>query len=82
MADGYRKFDLPQARGGWASYDGRVTASEYNRPVNLLLRYLPERLNTYIIKIDEGMKPVVVPTNKKIENAVGIMEVTVKKGGG
>lgn len=25
------------------------------------------------------MKPVVVPTNKKIENAVGIMEVTVKK---
>ena len=79
LADGYRKFDLPQARGGWASYDGRVTALNTTRPVNLLLRYLPDEAYTYIIKIDEGMKPVVVPTNKKIENAVGIMEVTVKK---
>ena len=79
LADGYRKFDLPQARGGWASYDGRVTALNTTRPVNLLLRYLPDEAYTYIIKIDEGMKPVVVRTNKKIENAVGIMEVTVKK---
>lgn len=79
MADGYRKFDLPQARGGWASYDGRVTALNTTRPVNLLLRYLPDEAYTYIVKIDAGMKPVVVPTNKKIENAVGIMEVTVKK---
>ena len=79
LADGYRKFDLPQARGGWASYDGRVTALNTTRPVNLLLRYLPDEAYTYIVKIDAGMKPVVVPTNKKIENAVGIMEVTVKK---
>ena len=79
LTDGYRKFDLPQARGGWASYDGRVTALNTTRPVNLLLRYLPDEAYTYIVKIDAGMKPVVVPTNKKIENAVGIMEVTVKK---
>ena len=56
-----------------------MTALNTTRPVNLLLRYLPDEAYTYIIKIDEGMKPVVVPTNKKIENAVGIMEVTVKK---
>ena len=79
LADGYRKFDLPQARGGWASYDGRVTALNTTRPVNLLLRYLPDEAYTYIVKIDARIKPVVVPTNKKIENAVGIIEVTVKK---
>lgn len=79
LADGYRKFDLPQARGGWASYDGRVTALNTTRPVNLLLRYLPDEAYTYIVKIDARIKPVVVPTNKKIENAVGIMEVTVEK---
>lgn len=67
LADGYRKFDLPQARGGWASYDGRVTALNTTRPVNLLLRYLPDEAYTYIVKIDAGMKPVVVPTNKRLK---------------
>lgn len=62
-----------------ASYDGRVTALNTTRPVNLLLRYLPDEAYTYIVKIDARIKPVVVPTNKKIENAVGIIEVTVKK---
>lgn len=79
LADGYRKIDLPQARGGWASYDGRMTALNTTRPVNLLLRHLPDETYTYIVKIDEGMKPTVIPTNKKIENPVGIMEVAVKK---
>ena len=43
------------------------------------MRYLPDEAYTYIVKIDARIKPVVVPTNKKIENAVGIIEVTVKK---
>ena len=43
------------------------------------MRYLPDEAYTYIVKIDARIKPVVVPTNKKIENAVGIMEVTVEK---
>lgn len=79
LADGYRKFDLPQARGGWAAYDGRVTALNTTRPVNLLLRYLPDETYTYIVKVDDGMQPVVVPTNKKIENSIGTMEIAVKK---
>ena len=79
LAGGYRKIDLPQARGGWASYDGRMTALNTTRPVNLLLRYLPDETYTYIVKIDEGMKSTVIPTNKKMENPVGSMEVAVKK---
>lgn len=79
LADGYRKFDLPQARGGWASYDGRVTAQNTTRPVNLLLRYLPDETYTSIIKVNDGIKPVVVPANKRIENSIGTMEIVVKK---
>ena len=67
LADGYRKFDLPQARGGWASYDGRVTALNTTRPVNLLLRYLPDEAYTYIIKIDEGMKQWLCRLTKRLK---------------
>ena len=49
------------------------------RPVNLLLRYLPDETYTCIVKVVDGMKPVVLPTDKKIDNPVGTVEVTVKK---
>lgn len=31
------------------------------------------------MKVTDGMKPIVLPTDKKIENSVGSMEVTVKR---
>ena len=42
-----------------------MTALNTTRPVNLLLRYLPDETYTYIVKIDEGMKSTVIPTNKR-----------------
>ena len=76
---GYRRFELPQARNGWTAYEGRSTAMNTTRPVNLLLRYLPDETYTCIVKVTDGMKPIVLPTDKKIENPVGSIEVTVKK---
>lgn len=76
---GYRKFELPQARNGWAAYEGRSTVVNTTRPVNLLLRYLPDETYTCIVKVADGMRPVVLPTDKKIDNPVGTVGVTVKK---
>ena len=76
---GYRRFELPQVRSGWAGYEGRSTAMNTTRPVNLLLRYLPDETYTCIVKVADGMKPVVLPTDKKIENSVGSIGVTVNK---
>ena len=76
---GYRKFELPQVRNGWAAYEGRSTVVNTTRPVNLLLRYLPDETYTCIVKVADGMRPVVLPTDKKIDNPVGTVEVTVKK---
>lgn len=76
---GYRRFELPQAKSGWAVYEGRSTTMNTTRPVNLLLRYLPDETYTCIVKVADGMKPVVLPTDKKIDNPVGTVEVTVKK---
>lgn len=79
LEDGYRRFELPQARSGWAAYEGRSTARNTTRPVNLLLRYLPDETYTCIVEVADGMKPVVLPADKKIESPVGTMGVTVKK---
>lgn len=79
LSDGYQMFSLPQARSGWAGYDARATTMNTTRPVNLLLRYLPDETYTCVINIADKMKPVVLPTDKKIENAIGTIEVTVKK---
>lgn len=79
LADGYQMFSLPQARSGWAGYDARATTMNTTRPVNLLLRYLPDETYTCIIEVADKMKPVVLPTDKKIENAIGVIEVAVKK---
>ena len=76
---GYRRFELPQVRSGWAGYEGRSTAMNTTRPVNLLLRYLPDETYTCIVKVADGMKPVVLPTDKKIENSIGSIGVTVNK---
>ena len=76
---GYRRFELPQVRSGWAGYEGRSTAMNTTRPVNLLLRYLPDETYTCIVKVADGMKLVVLPTDKKIENSVGSIGVTVNK---
>ena len=76
---GYRKFELPQVRNGWAAYEGRSTVVNTTRPVNLLLRYLPDETYTCIVKVADGMRPVVLPTDKKIDNPVGTVGVTVKK---
>lgn len=79
LSDGYLMFSLPQARSGWAGYDARTTTMNTTRPVNLLLRYLPDETYTCIINIADEMKPVVLPTDKKVENAIGAIEVAVKK---
>ncbi|MBD3592419.1 DUF3857 domain-containing protein [Bacteroides sp. GM023] len=79
LNDGYQMFSLPQARSGWAGYDARATTMNTTRPVNLLLRYLPDETYTCVINIADKMKPVVLPTDKKVENAIGTIEVAVKK---
>ena len=79
LSDGYLVFSLPQARSGWAGYDARTTTMNTTRPVNLLLRYLPDETYTCVINIADKMKPIVLPTDKKVENAIGTIEVTVKK---
>ena len=42
LAGGYRMYTLPQASEGWAAYEGRMTTLNSQRPVNLLLSYLPD----------------------------------------
>lgn len=79
LPDGYYTFSLPQAGSGWAGSDGRATALNTTRPVNLLLRYLPDESYTCIVKADKGMHPVVLPADKKVENAVGTVTVAVKR---
>ena len=77
---GYRKFELPQARNGWAAYEGRSTVVNTTRPVNLLLRYLPDETYTCIVKVADGMRPVVLPTDKKIDNPVGLSLIHICAG--
>lgn len=81
LAGGYYSYNLPQGRSGWAGYEGYSTARNTTRPVNLLLRYLPDETYTCIVKPSDGMKPVVLPTNKKIENSIGTIEISVEKTG-
>lgn len=76
---GYRRFELPYARSGWAAGEGRSTIANTTRPVNLLLRYLPDETYTCIVKAADGMKPVVLPAERKVENLVGSVEVAVTK---
>ncbi|WP_288359710.1 DUF3857 domain-containing protein [uncultured Bacteroides sp.] len=79
LSDGYQMFSLPQARNGWVGYDARATTMNTTRPVNLLLRYLPDETYTCVINIADKMKPVVLPADKKVENVIGTIEVAVKK---
>lgn len=79
LAGGYCSYNLPQSRSGWAGYEGYSTARNTTRPVNLLLRYLPDETFTCIVKVTDGMKPVVLPTDKKIDNPIGTIEIAVKK---
>lgn len=72
-------FTLPQPRGGWANYDARLTTMNTTRPVNLLLRYLPDESYTCVVEVGDGMKPVALPADKKIDNSIGTVEVAVKK---
>ena len=82
LANGYRMFHLPRAQSGWAGYDGHQTALNTTRPVNLLLRYLPQETYTCIVEIAEGMKPVALPSAKKIDNSIGSIEIAAKKEAG
>lgn len=81
LAGGYRMYTLPQASKGWAAYEGRLTTPNSQRSVNLLLPYLPDETYTCILEISDGMAPVALPADKKIENHIGMMEVSVKKAG-
>lgn len=81
LGNGYQMFSLPQAHSGWAGYDAQATAMNTTRPVNLLLRYLPDETYTCIINVADKMKPVALPTVKKIENTIGTAEVAVEKVG-
>lgn len=79
LDDGYRMFGLPQAHSGWAGYDAGATTMNTTRPVNLLLRYLPDETYTCVINVADKMKSVVLPAAKKIENEIGTVEVAVEK---
>lgn len=81
LAGGYRMYTLPQASEGWAAYEGRMTTLNSQRPVNLLLSYLPDETYTCIVETTGGMVPVALPVVKKIDNNIGTVEVTVKKTG-
>ena len=81
LAGGYRMYTLPQASEGWAAYEGRMTTLNSQRPVNLLLSYLPDETYTCIVETTGGMVPVALPVVKKIDNNIGTVEVAVKKTG-
>lgn len=82
LEHGYQMFSLPQTHTGWAGYDAGATAINTVRPVNLLLRYLPDETYICVINVADKMKPIVLPADKKIENAIGMIEVAVEKAMG
>lgn len=66
LAGGYRMYTLPQASEGWAAYEGRMTTLNSQRPVNLLLSYLPDETYTCIVETTGGMVPVALPVIKRL----------------
>jgi hypothetical protein len=58
-----------------------MTTLNSQRPVNLLLSYLPDETYTCIVETTGGMVPVALPVVKKIDNNIGTVEVAVKKTG-
>lgn len=79
LGNGYRSYLLPGSSDGWLGTDYRTTTANTARSVNLLLRYLPDETYTCEVKVEDGMKAVIIPEEKNIDNEAGTVSVSVKE---
>lgn len=79
MGNGYRSYLIPDANEGWLRSYFRSTTANTSRSASLLLAYLPDETYTCRIKVEEGMRAVILPQDIKLDNEAGTVRVSVVK---
>lgn len=77
--DGYLVFTLPVERGSLAG--SQYVRFNSKRTSNLLLPGLADESFTYTVDTPAGMEPVTRPMEKKMDNAVGTLTISIRPEG-
>lgn len=77
--DGYLVFTLPVERGSLA--DSQYVRFNSKRTSNLLLPGLADESFTYTVDTPAGMESVTRPMEKKMDNAVGTLTISIRPEG-
>lgn len=82
LGGGMLSYSLPDAESGWIKDVYPSTVANTVRSVNLLLPYLSDETYRCTLRIEDGLKPVILPESVHITNSVGSVAVEVGSAGG
>ena len=82
LGGGMLSYSLPNAESGCIKDVYPSTVANTVRSVNLLLPYLSDETYKCTLRIEDGLKPVILPESVHISNSVGSVAVEVGSAGG